>query len=69
MSTDPKPDALPTPPEQDITPAEREALLRETFQNLQEAFSATDDEDDADTTTELHQNAAGAASDLSEDTP
>ena len=69
MSTDPKPDALPPPPEQDITPTERETLLRETLQNLQEAFSATDDEDDADTTTELHQNAAEAASDLSEDTP
>lgn len=68
MSTEPKPDA-PPPPEQDITPAERETLLRETLQSLQEAFSATDDSEDADTTTELHQNAAEAASDLSEESP
>lgn len=67
MSTEPKPDA--PPPEQDITPAERETLLRETLQSLQEAFSATDDEDDADTTTELHQNAAEAVSDLPEESP
>jgi hypothetical protein len=69
MSTDPKPDALPPPPEQDVTPEERETLLRDTLKSLQDAFSAADDEDDADTTTELHQNAAEAASDLSEDTP
>lgn len=68
MSTDPKPDVLPQP-EQDVTPEERETLLRDTLKSLQDAFSATDDEDDADTTTELHQNAAEAASDLSEDTP
>lgn len=68
MITEPKPDALP-PPEQDITPEERETLLRDTLKSLQEAFSITDDEDEAGTTTELHQNAAEAASDLSEDTP
>jgi len=68
MSTDPKPDVLPQP-EQDVTPEERETLLRDTLKSLQDAFSAADDEDDADTTTELHQNAAEAASDLSEDTP
>ena len=68
MSTDPNPDVLPQP-EQDVTPEERETLLRDTLKSLQDAFSAADDEDDADTTTELHQNAAEAASDLSEDTP
>lgn len=68
MSTEPNPDALP-PPEQDITPEEREALLRDTLKSLQDAFLPTDDEDDADTTTELHQNAAEAASDLSGETP
>lgn len=66
MSTEPKPDAL-LPPDQDITPEEREALLLDTLKSLQEAFSATDDEEDTDTTTELHQNAAEAASDLSEE--
>lgn len=70
MSTEPNPINNPEPPpEQDITPAEREALLRDTLQNLLEAFSAPDDEDDAGTATELHQNAADAASDLSEDMP
>lgn len=68
MSTDPKPDVLPQP-EQDVTPEERETLLRDTLKSLQDAFSAADDEDDADTTTELHHSAAEAASDLSEDTP
>lgn len=68
MSTEPKPDELlPPSPEQDITPEERNTLLRDTLRSLQEAFSATDDEEDADTATELHQNAAEAASDLSGD--
>ncbi len=70
MSTEPnQATALDPPPEQDITPSEREALLRDTLQNLLEAFSAPDDEDDAGTTTELHQNAAEAPSDLSGETP
>lgn len=64
-----KPDAQPQAPEQDVTPEERETLLRETLQSLQEAFSGTDDEADANTFAELHQNAAEAASGLSEDTP
>ena len=69
MGTEPNPSDMPAPPspEQDITPGERTALLRDTLKGLQEAFSATDDEEDADTTTELHQNAAEAASDLSGD--
>lgn len=71
MGTEPNPSDMPAPPppEQDITPAERSALLRDTLKGLQDAFSATDDVEDADTTTELHQNAAEAASDLSEETP
>jgi hypothetical protein len=67
MSTEPKTDD-PPPLEQDITPEERATLLRDTLKSLQEAFSATDD-DDAGTTAELHQNAAEAASDLSEEAP
>jgi hypothetical protein len=70
MSTEPKSDEpQQPPPEQDITPEQRGALLRDTLKSLQEAFSALDDGDDADTTTELHQNAAEAASDTSEGTP
>ncbi|MDQ8699265.1 hypothetical protein [Hyphomicrobium sp. LHD-15] len=48
-------------PEQDITPAERRTLFQDTLKGLQDAFSQTD-EDDTDTTTELHQNAAEAVS-------
>lgn len=64
MSTEPNPadSPEPLPPAQDITPAERESLLRDTLQNLLEAFSAPDDEDDVGTTAELHHNAAEAAS-------
>lgn len=69
MSAKPNPIDMPEPPppEQNITPAEREALLRDTLQNLLEAFSVPDDEDDAGTTAELHHNAAEAASDASEE--
>lgn len=71
MGTEPNPSDMPAPPppQQDITPAERTALLRDTLKGLQEAFSSFEDEEDADTTTELHQNAAEAASDLSEESP
>lgn len=65
---EPKPESPPQP-EQDITPAERDALFTATLQSLNEAFLATADEDDQDTITELHQNAADAASDQIEDTP
>ena len=61
MATEPtKSDTAVGPPEQDITPAERQALLRETLQSLQEAFSAPDGEEEAGTTTELNQNPADA---------
>jgi hypothetical protein len=70
MSTEPKSDEPEQPPpEHDITPKEREVLLRDTLRSLQEAFSTNEDGDDADTTTELHQNAAEAASGPSEGTP
>lgn len=70
MSTEPKPDGPQQPlPEQDVTPEERTTLLRDTLKSLQEAFSATDDGDDADTITQLHHNAAEAASGPSEDSP
>lgn len=70
MSTEPKADEPQQPlPERDITPEEREALLRDTLKNLQEAFLAPDDGDDAGTTTELHQNAAEAAAGPSGETP
>ena len=69
MSTEPKPDELlQPPPEQDITPEERNTLLRDTLTSLQDAFSSFEDEEDADTT-ELHQNAAEAASDQSGESP
>lgn len=62
MSTEPNtPDQIPEQPDGDISDAEREALLRDTLKSLQEAFSATSEPDDAETTTELTQNAADAA--------
>lgn len=68
MTDTPKPaDVPPNVPETDISATEREALLRETLQSLQQAFSASDDVDDTGTITKLHQNAAEAVSDLSED--
>lgn len=52
----------PSPePEQDFPPVERQTLLQDTLKGLQDAFSQSD-EDDAETTTELHQNAADAVS-------
>lgn len=69
MSTEPKPDGPQQPlPEQDVTPEERATLLRDTLKSLQEAFSANDD-DDADTITQLHHNAAEAAPGPAEDSP
>lgn len=61
MSTAPKPpneNPPEAPAEEDISDAEREALLKETLSSLQEAFSAPDEEGDAGTATELHQNPA-----------
>lgn len=51
------------PPEQDITEAERDALLLETLRSLQDAFSAPNDEDDTGTVTQLNQNPAEAVPD------
>lgn len=62
---EPAPADAPSPEQdvaQDITEEERAALFRETLQSLQEAFSVPDDEWESGTTTELHLNAAEAAS-------
>ncbi|MBS0235545.1 MAG: hypothetical protein JSR99_18915 [Proteobacteria bacterium] len=59
----------PAPPVADMPDAERKLLIDETLRSLQEAFSAPADEDDAETITELNQNAADVASDTSEVSP
>lgn len=69
MSTEPKPTPNDAAPEQDLPDAEREALLRDTLRSLQDAFSAPSDEDDAETVTELNQNAAEAAATSAGDSP
>lgn len=70
MSGEPKHiEPAPAPPEVDMPDAERKLLIDETLRSLQEAFSAPGDEDDAETTTELNQNAADAVSDTSEVSP
>lgn len=70
MGKEPTPTDEPELPfEQDMPPAERDALIRGTLKTLQEAFLATDDGDDADTITKLHEDGAEEASAPTETLP
>lgn len=65
-----EPDQTPAPDEtvvQDMSSEERDALLRDTIKNLLEAFSEPAEGDDVDTITKLHDSAAEAVTQPTEE--